>query len=74
MLRIFPKRTMYMIPYERLINALTREHSAAVRINGSLAASCIWNRVKMALIRGRRSADFKHEAGWLTKVARLTTH
>jgi hypothetical protein len=37
------------MPYERLINALTREQSAAVRINGSDAASGIWNMVKMAL-------------------------
>ena len=58
MLRMVPKRTMYMIPYERLINALTREHNAAVRVNGSDAASCIWNKVKMALIRRERSAEF----------------
>ena len=51
MLRMFPKRTIYMIPNERLINALTREQSEAVRINGSVVASGIWNIVKIALGR-----------------------
>jgi hypothetical protein len=41
MLRIVPKRMIYMIPYERLINALTRELRAAVRVNQSSAASWI---------------------------------
>jgi hypothetical protein len=36
-----PKRMIYIIPYERLINALTREERAAVRVNGSSAASWI---------------------------------
>ena len=58
MLRMVSKCTLYMIPFERLINALTREHSVAVRVNGSDSASCIWNRVKMALIRRGRSAEF----------------
>lgn len=49
MLRMFPKITIYVMPYERLINALIREQSAAVRITGSDAASGIWNMVKMAL-------------------------
>jgi hypothetical protein len=49
MLRIVPKRMIYVIPNERLINALIREQSAAVRVSGSIAASGIWNKVKMAL-------------------------
>ena len=48
MLRILSKRTMYTIPNERLISALTREHKAAVRINGSFSASWIWNIVRIA--------------------------
>jgi hypothetical protein len=40
-LRMFPKTMIYVIPYERLINALIREQSAAVRVNGSSSASCI---------------------------------
>jgi hypothetical protein len=38
MLRMVPKRMIYIIPYERLINALIREQRAAVRVNGSSAA------------------------------------
>ena len=40
-LRMVPKRMIYIIPYARLINALTRDQSAAVRVNGSPAASGI---------------------------------
>ncbi len=40
-LRMVPNRTIYKIPHERLINALTREERAAVRVNGSFAASWI---------------------------------
>jgi len=40
-LRMLPKRMIYMIPYDRLINALIREQSAAVRVKGSSEASCI---------------------------------
>jgi hypothetical protein len=36
-----PKRMINRIPYERLINALIREERAAVRVNGSFAASWI---------------------------------
>ena len=49
MLRMLSKRTMYTIPNERLISALTREHKAAVRVNGSFSVSWIWNTVKIAL-------------------------
>lgn len=38
MLRMVPKRMIYIIPYERLINALIREQRAAVRVNGSSPA------------------------------------
>jgi hypothetical protein len=40
-LRMVPKRIIYIIPYARLINALIRDQSAAVRVNGSAAASGI---------------------------------
>ena len=49
MLRMLSKRTMYIIPNERLINALTREPNAAVRVKGSLSAASIWNKVRIAL-------------------------
>jgi len=54
MLRIVPKRIIYKMPYERLIIALTREASAAVRVNGSSAASWTWNKVKIALCGARK--------------------
>jgi hypothetical protein len=41
MLRMVPKRMIYKIPYDRLINALIREQRAAVRVNGSSSASWI---------------------------------
>ena len=40
---------VYTILNERLISALTREHNAAVRVNGSFSASWIWNTVRIAL-------------------------
>ena len=43
------KNTMYTHPYDRLHIAQTSEKRDAHRVNGSSAASSIWNIVKMVL-------------------------
>lgn len=50
MLRMVPNRTIYMHPYERLINAHTSNISAKVRVTGSPAASGVWKMVRIALV------------------------
>jgi len=50
-----------MIPYERLISALIREHNAAVRVNGSFSASWAWNMVIIALRRKSVTKNIEHE-------------
>lgn len=52
MLRMVPNLTIYMHPYDKLINAHMSESSAAVRVTGSSAALWIWNIVKIALRNG----------------------
>ena len=74
MLHMLSKRTMYTIPNERLIRALTREHNAAVRVNGSFSASCIWNTVRIALPHkvSARASAIKQKR--LTKEAKPIVH
>ena len=43
MLRMLSKRTINIIPNERFISALSREHNAAMQVKGSLFGSWIWN-------------------------------